>query len=51
MRVQTYDNVLLRVVAEEGRTSIPVVTRMDFGRADSKFTLPIGVAAEIGCNA
>jgi muramoyltetrapeptide carboxypeptidase LdcA involved in peptidoglycan recycling len=45
-----YDDVLLRFLAEQRLTSIPVITRMDFGHTDPKFTLPIGVAAEIDCD-
>ncbi len=48
---EAYDDVLLRVLAEKGLTSIPVITRMDFGHTDPKFTLPIGVEAEIDCDA
>ena len=46
-----YDDVLLTVLAEQGLSSIPVITRMDFGHTDPKFTLPIGVTAEIDCDA
>ncbi len=48
---EAYDRALLRVLAEQSLTSIPVITRMDFGHTDPKFTLPIGVAAEIDCDA
>ncbi|MBV8807881.1 MAG: LD-carboxypeptidase [Acidobacteriaceae bacterium] len=47
---QAYDEALLGVLAELGLTSLPVITRMDFGHTDPKFTLPIGVAAEIDCD-
>ncbi|HEY3936638.1 MAG TPA: S66 peptidase family protein [Bryobacteraceae bacterium] len=47
---EAYDSVLLRVLAEQDLTSIPVITRMDFGHTDPKFTLPIGVTAEIDCD-
>ncbi len=47
---QAYDDALLRVLAELGLRSLPVITRMDFGHTDPKFTLPIGVAAEIDCD-
>jgi muramoyltetrapeptide carboxypeptidase LdcA involved in peptidoglycan recycling len=46
-----YDDVLLRVLTEQGLTSIPVITRMDFGHTDPKLTLPIGVMTEIDCDA
>ena len=48
---EAYDDVLLGVLAEQNLTSIPVITRMDFGHTDPKLTLPIGVAAEIDCDA
>jgi muramoyltetrapeptide carboxypeptidase LdcA involved in peptidoglycan recycling len=48
---EAYDDVLLSVLAEQHLTSIPLITRMDFGHTDPKFTLPIGVAAEIDCDA
>ena len=48
---QAYDDALLRVLAELGLTSVPVITRMDFGHTDPKFTLPLGVTAEIDCDA
>ena len=44
-----YDEALLRVLAESELTSLPGITRMDFGHTDPKFVLPIGVAAEIDC--
>jgi muramoyltetrapeptide carboxypeptidase LdcA involved in peptidoglycan recycling len=47
---QAYDDALLRVLAELKLTSIPLITRMDFGHTDPKLTLPIGVAAEIDCD-
>ncbi len=47
---EAYDDVLLSVLAEQDLTSIPVITRMDFGHTDPKFTLPIGVAAEVDCD-
>jgi muramoyltetrapeptide carboxypeptidase LdcA involved in peptidoglycan recycling len=48
---EAYDDILLDVLAEQDLTSIPVVTQMDFGHTDPKFTLPIGVSAEIDCDA
>ena len=45
-----YDDVLLNVLAEKC-LSIPVVTRMDFGHTDPKFTIPLGVQAEVDCDA
>jgi muramoyltetrapeptide carboxypeptidase LdcA involved in peptidoglycan recycling len=47
---QAYDDALLSVLAEVGSTSLPVITRMDFGHTDPKFTLPVGVMAEIDCD-
>lgn len=49
---EAYDQALLQVVArEEGLTSMPIVTRMDFGHTDPMFVLPYGVQAEINCEA
>jgi muramoyltetrapeptide carboxypeptidase LdcA involved in peptidoglycan recycling len=48
---QAYDDALLGVLDELSLTSVPVVSRMDFGHTDPKFTLPIGVEAEIDCDA
>jgi muramoyltetrapeptide carboxypeptidase LdcA involved in peptidoglycan recycling len=50
-RFQAYDDALLGVLNELGLTSVPVVSRMDFGHTDPKFTLPIVVEAEIDCDA
>jgi muramoyltetrapeptide carboxypeptidase LdcA involved in peptidoglycan recycling len=47
---EAYDRALLRVLGELGLRSLPVVTRMDFGHTDPKFTVPIGVEAEIDCD-
>jgi muramoyltetrapeptide carboxypeptidase LdcA involved in peptidoglycan recycling len=38
------------VLSELGLTSLPVITDMDFGHTDPKFTLPMGVEAEIDCD-
>ncbi len=46
-----YDHALLRVLAEQNLTSIPVITRMDFGHTDPSLTLPLGVIAEVDCDA
>ncbi len=35
---------------KSGLTSLPVITRMDFGHTDPKFILPIGVVAEVDCD-
>jgi muramoyltetrapeptide carboxypeptidase LdcA involved in peptidoglycan recycling len=48
---EAYDDALLSVLAEQSLTSLPVVSRMDFGHTDPKFTVPIGVAAEVDCDA
>ncbi len=46
-----YDKVLLQVVAqEEGLSSLPIITNMDFGHTDPMFVLPYGVQAEIDCD-
>jgi muramoyltetrapeptide carboxypeptidase LdcA involved in peptidoglycan recycling len=47
---EAYDDAVLRVIAELKQTSLPVITRMDFGHTDPKFVLPIGVVAEIDCD-
>jgi muramoyltetrapeptide carboxypeptidase LdcA involved in peptidoglycan recycling len=47
---EAYDGALLRVLDELGLTSIPVITRMDFGHTDPKFILPYGVEMEIDCD-
>ncbi len=47
----SYDDAVFQVVAdEEGLTSLPVVTQMDFGHTDPMFVLPYGVQAEIDCD-
>ncbi len=47
----TYDEAILQVVAEEeGLTSLPVVTGMDFGHTDPFFVLPYGIPARIDCD-
>ena len=44
----TYDDAVLQVVAyEEGLTSLPIITQMDFGHTDPMLVLPYGVQAEI----
>jgi len=49
-KFEVYDDALLKVLAELGLSSLPLVTRMDFGHTDPKFILPIGVEAEIDCD-
>ena len=44
---QVDDDALLGVLAELNPTSLPLITRMDFGHTDPKLVLPIGVAVEI----
>ncbi len=45
---QAYDDVIQQVlVAECGRTDIPIVTQMDFGHTDPMFTLPYMTSCEI----
>lgn len=48
---QAYDDALLGALDELGLTSVAVVSRMDFGHTDPKFTLPLGIEAEIDCDA
>ena len=46
-----YDEAILHVVnEEEGLSSLPIVTRMDFGHTDPMFVLPYGVLAQIDCD-
>jgi muramoyltetrapeptide carboxypeptidase LdcA involved in peptidoglycan recycling len=45
-----YDDAILHVVAgEEGLSSLPIVTRMDFGHTDPMLVLPYGVLAQLDC--
>lgn len=45
-----YEHALLQVVREEeGLTSLPIVTQMDFGHTDPMMVLPLGVLAQIDC--
>lgn len=45
-----YDRAILEVIAgEEGLSSLPIVTQMDFGHTDPMFVLPYGVMAQIDC--
>lgn len=47
-RFDEYDRAILQVVsAEEGLTTLPVITRMDFGHTDPMCVLPYGVRARI----
>ncbi len=46
-----YEDAILGVVnQEEGLSSLPIVTRMDFGHTDPMFVLPYGVLAQIDCD-
>lgn len=46
-----YDAAILQVVRlEEGLSSLPVVSTMDFGHTDPMLTLPYGIQAEIDCD-
>ncbi len=47
---QAYDDALLLVLGELGLSSLPAITRMDFGHTDPKFILPLGIEAEIDCD-
>ena len=49
-KFEAYDGVVLQVLAELGLSSLPLVTRIDFGHTDPKFIVPIGVEAEIDCD-
>lgn len=49
---EQYDKVILQVVREEsGLTSLPIVTRMDFGHTDPMLVLPYGVRVGINADA
>jgi muramoyltetrapeptide carboxypeptidase LdcA involved in peptidoglycan recycling len=48
---EQYDAAVLQVLAEVGLSSLPLVTRMDFGHTDPKFIVPYGIEAEINCDA
>lgn len=48
---QLAEIILNVVVTEFGRPDLPVVTNMDFGHTDPQFILPLGVKAEIDCQA
>jgi len=45
-----YEKSILKVLAEYGRTDMPVITNMDFGHTDPIMVLPIGINAEIDCD-
>mgnify|MGYP001165959872 CR=1 FL=1 len=45
-----YDDAILSVVVEEeGLTTLPIITNMDFGHTDPMFVLPLGVRARVDC--
>ena len=47
-----YDAAVQQVVREEqGLADMPIVTQMDFGHTDPMMTLPLGIKAEIDCEA
>jgi muramoyltetrapeptide carboxypeptidase LdcA involved in peptidoglycan recycling len=46
------DEMAVRVVAREfGRSDVPIVTNLDFGHTDPQWVLPLGVRAEVDCEA
>ena len=48
---QAYEDALMKVVvAEEGISEIPIVSRMDFGHTDPMTILPYGVECVIDCD-
>ena len=50
-RFHEYDQAILQVVRdEEGLSTLPIVTHMDFGHTDPMFVLPYGVQSEIDCD-
>ncbi len=49
---QALERTVLDVVAGEfGQDTLPIVSRMDFGHTDPQFLLPLGVRAEVDCEA
>jgi len=48
-KFEAYDHAFLQVLGELGLSSLPLVTRMDFGHTDPKFIVPYGIEAEIDC--
>jgi muramoyltetrapeptide carboxypeptidase LdcA involved in peptidoglycan recycling len=50
-KFEEYDNAILQVLAELKLSSVPLVTRMDFGHTDPKFIVPLGVETQIDCDA
>ncbi len=46
---EEYNNEILRVLAEENLTDLPVITEMDFGHTCPTFTIPYGAKAKIDC--
>lgn len=47
--VKEYNEEIVKVLKEEGLTTMPVITEMDFGHTCPTFTIPYGVTAEIDC--
>lgn len=45
------EQAILDVLAESGLSSLPVLTGLDYGHTQPMLTLPIGVQAEIDCDA
>jgi muramoyltetrapeptide carboxypeptidase LdcA involved in peptidoglycan recycling len=45
-----YNIELLKILAEEDMTHLPLITEMDFGHTCPVFTLPYGVNCEIDCD-
>jgi len=49
---QALYDAIVRVVTEEfGHPELPVIANMDFGHTDPQFIMPLGVRAEIDCDA
>jgi muramoyltetrapeptide carboxypeptidase LdcA involved in peptidoglycan recycling len=42
-----YDDVLIKVTKEFGRSDLAIITRMDFGHTDPSFVIPYGAMARI----
>ena len=47
---EDYNKELLKIMAEEELTNLPIITGMDFGHTCPTFTISIGATCEIDCN-
>ena len=50
-KFEEYDQAILQIVREEeGLTTLPIITNMDFGHTSPMFVLPYGIQAEMDCD-